>query len=491
MKKKVVCEYKVKPIEHTQSDARAPQMPEVEQGEPDAAQPVAPTPQILQAIPQADLLHADTMLSLSKNLFMNRSPDLPSPWPHWSEYTSEHVPEPSILRTAFNDFHTLVVSLTKRLMQTAVIQATSRLRSQRRRTKKGVMPFVKTRDVLSAIDILGLKRDGRARWTGVARRCNVRVFDEQRTTRFKTKQREVTWDQAEQILGLYDAVVAPSARDAYASELHTDQEDPEAFQRRAARSGTPLPMEHLSLSNSESEAEIYDDEADMSDDVDPDVIRPVHPARDPSGRYTSVPPEGASQERMRNVQILEQFDQEASRREEDALCIMLGITHATKRKSPSDDGLESDDAGDVEKINTDADGWREWTVYQAVWEEHQSPIPAARFAANEKPRSSTPAIHVKQLRNARESQEDSDTSTSSRSPQRSRRKKQGVVELRARDPRAYAALQNNAYDTPDEPLGSDSSGSEDDLDADMPAQSVENNPIAQHTNNSDTMDWEP
>lgn len=137
MKKKVECKYTPSTRNYSSVDVTS-QASKVEEMEDDAAQPaILARPAILQAIPEASLLHAENMLALSKNLFMNRSPDIPSPWPHWSTYASEQVPEPSILRTAFNDLHTLAVSVTKRLMQTAVMQATSRLRSQRRRTKKG------------------------------------------------------------------------------------------------------------------------------------------------------------------------------------------------------------------------------------------------------------------------------------------------------------------------------------------------------------------
>ncbi|CAN9177611.1 unnamed protein product [Alternaria alternata] len=65
-----------------------------------------PKARILQDIPEAGLLQPQVMLTLSKTLFMNRSPTIPSPWPHWSEYTSEFAQEPSIYRSAFNDLHT-------------------------------------------------------------------------------------------------------------------------------------------------------------------------------------------------------------------------------------------------------------------------------------------------------------------------------------------------------------------------------------------------
>ncbi|KAF2622316.1 hypothetical protein BU25DRAFT_495227 [Macroventuria anomochaeta] len=487
LKRKVACKYK-RSKRNVLSVDLTPQAPTMEEAQDQAPQPGIPAQsQILQAIPQASLLHAENMLSLSKDLFMNRSPDLPSPWPHWSAYASEQVPEPSILRTAFNDFHALAVSVTKRLMQTAILEATSRLRSQRRRTKKGVMPLVKTRDVLSAIDVLGMKRNGRSQWTGAARRCNVRVFDEQRTTRFKIKQREISWDQAEQILGLYDAVTAPSASDARATGSAADSEDEKAFRQRAARHGTPLPMEHLSLSNSDSDVETEDDAAGSdsasSDDRDEELTDSVkHQIRDSIDRSSSAEPGEATQDHVRGKQTLEQFDQEASRREEEALCNLLGFTTTIKQKSPHGDGSEVDSDDGLENFVTSADDWRNWTEYHATWEEHQTPVPSARFAANQQPRKTTPASRLNT---------DSDaSSTASGSPQQTKHNFTGVVELRVRDPRTYAAMQNHASGIHSDSAKSDLSGSDDDMDADVPAQSVENTEVPQNSDVQDAMDWE-
>ncbi|KAF9693435.1 hypothetical protein EKO04_008674 [Ascochyta lentis] len=491
MKKKVVCEYKSSK-QKAHSVVMPPRTPDGEEAGELSAQPaVSADPQILQAIPQAALLHAENMLSLSKNLFMNRSPDIPSPWPHWSVYASEQVPEPSILRTAFNDFNTLVVSVTKRLMQTAIMQATSRLRSQRRRTKKSVMPFVKTRDVLSAIDVLGLKRDGRSRWTGVARRCNVRVFDEQRTTRFKIKQREVSWDQAEQILGLYDAVAVPSASEAHPSGPATDTEDDEAFKQRAARSGTPLPMEHLSLANSDSDVEI-DDHISEYDSEDDFVHQVQGQTREFADENASMASGEADQEHVQEAQSLEQFDQEASRQEEEILCNILGFSTHVKKGSPVDDVSEDDNASDQENISTSADDWRKWTEYQATWEEFQTPVPSARFFANQKSCEASSNPHLNRLNNAGDTAaEDSDaSSTSSKKSQRPGQRMTGVVELRTRDPRAYAAMQTNAFDMPDDASRSDLSGTDDNLDADVPAQSVENTEFARNPDLQEEMDWD-
>src|SRR5207248_3573267 len=84
-------------------------------------------PQILHHVPEAKLLKPVMLLQLSKHFFMNPSPTVPYPWPHWTELTSDFATEPSMYRTALKDFYAITVSLTKRLVQTAVIQATSRI----------------------------------------------------------------------------------------------------------------------------------------------------------------------------------------------------------------------------------------------------------------------------------------------------------------------------------------------------------------------------
>lgn len=404
---------------------------------------------------------------------MNRSPDLPSPWPHWSAYASEQVPEPSMMRTAFNDFHALAVSVTKRLMQTAIVQATSRLRSQRRRTKKGVMPFVKTRDVLSAIDVLGLKRNGRSRWTGVARRCNLRVFDEQRTTRFKIKRREISWDQAEKIMSLYDAVTTQSAPGMDCFGHSSGPEDGE-FKQRAARHGTPLPMEHLSLSNSGSDFE--DDEAES--DVAISDEEPATPVKEDSpDRLKSEEPEGLIQNFARGKQTLEQFDQEARRQEEEALCKILGLPTAVDSKSLDYEESGSDD--EQETLYTNTDDWRKWTDYHAPWEEYQIPVPAAKFVANQKPHA-TPYVSRANV--------DSDaSSTASQSLRHSKLTRGGAIELQPQSPRNYAAMQGSVFDMQGNALSSDASVSDHEEYADVPAQSIEG---AGHTHEVDTMDWE-
>lgn len=285
------------------------------------------------------------------------------------------------------------------------------------------MPFVKKRDVLSAIDVLGLKRNARSQWTGAARRCNVRVFDEQRTTKYKIKQREVSWDQAEQILGLYDAVTAPYFSDAHTIGPATDTEDDGTFKQRAARTGTPLPMEHLSLSNSDLDvlSETSEPESESALPVKmEEESRPYgqHRNRDPSEWNASVAPREADQEHAQEAQSLEQFDRQASKREAEALSRRLGFSASLKGIQSSGTMSEADDVDESIDLIASQDDWRKWTEYQATWEEFQTPVPSTSFIANQKSnKASTP--HINQLRSlGDEFPEDSDaSSTSSRGPQ--------------------------------------------------------------------------
>lgn len=312
---------------------------------------------LLQAIPEAKLLRADVMLTLSRDVFMNRSPTLPSPWAHWSEYKSEFSDEPAIYRTAFNDFHTLVVSVTKRLTQTAIMQATSRLRSQRRRTSKGVQPWVKRRDVLAAIDVLGMKRNGKKRWIGVAKRCSLEVVVGSMTRGGKSR-RTVSWDEVERCL-----------RGGPEPSLEAPKSDVQ----------TPLPLEQLGLSDLDVGSDSTDDYGSTSEDSDQSIVDEKHPPsenlftqnRDQSGRFSNARPG----EPMRTT---EEFDQEASQKEEQALWEMLRIVPPSREENRRTFKNKEKTVGDDERIITDADEWRAWTEYKAEWEEFHLPVPATK-----------------------------------------------------------------------------------------------------------------
>ncbi|KAK0341524.1 hypothetical protein LTR59_018250 [Friedmanniomyces endolithicus] len=79
---------------------------------------------------------------------------------------------PAIFRTAFDDFYNLAVSLTRRLVQTTLFQATSRLRaSDASRRNHQLTAEVREVDVRTAVELLSLRTEWRTYWAEVPRRC--------------------------------------------------------------------------------------------------------------------------------------------------------------------------------------------------------------------------------------------------------------------------------------------------------------------------------
>jgi RNA polymerase I-specific transcription initiation factor RRN5 len=385
--------------------------------------------EILQQIPEAELLNPSTLLNLSSSLFMNGSPSPPSWFPHWSTLASPLASEPSIYQTAFKDLHTLVVSLTQRLVQFCIMQATSRLRSQGWRVKKGVLPFVKKRDVLTAVDILNLQRNGKERWRGVARRCGLVVLEG-----VGKQSRQMDWDEVEENLSQNRRGSEPSSSgDEQATELPSDVEEKD-FKSRAVRSGTPLPKGNTVTSNSDVEdASPLDYSADESDaEEGPSDTESLSSLSDSVTKSTKS--ESRSLE-------LENFDNEASRTEEQRLWNILGVTSSA---SPSRVKVNEDEWSDSEADPSLMHGndWRKWVQYHAEWEEFEEPTREDVFRANQRLNRPTVKLGLNSY--------DPDTAAASQpssgeersdGPSRKRRKIT-KTELPVRGARAYAALQD-------------------------------------------------
>lgn len=310
------------------------------------------------------------MLELSKNIFMNRSPTIPSPWPHWSEYTSDLAQEPSVYRTAFGDFHNLVVVLTRRLVQTAIIQATMRLRSHPRDTLHSVGPLVRKSDVRAAIDILCMQRNGKQRWTDVARRCALKVYDHEASSDGrKRSKREMSWDEVERALNPTSPIADIPTMDA---RTRGDYTKPRS---EASRGGTPFPLEDLALSDSDQS---------MLDNF-AQIYQPQRQPRDSAGENVR-PPLAKGDELLAPESVsLEQFDREASRHEEKKLWSMLGLEPSEDHRDKDDDDPSQD-----EEIITLPNGWRSCTDYHAEWAEFDTlsnPAPEPVDSSSDDPES--------------------------------------------------------------------------------------------------------
>ncbi len=120
-------------------------------------------------LPSLDFFKVDNWLKLSERVFMN-GPSNEGNWQSVGEL-------PSIRATALEDFYSLAVSITKRLLSTTLYFSMSRVRS-----KKGAISWtrslVRVKDVEAAAASLGLQRNHKPFWAACARRLKLEIYDE-------------------------------------------------------------------------------------------------------------------------------------------------------------------------------------------------------------------------------------------------------------------------------------------------------------------------
>ena len=119
----------------------------------------------------SDILKRNGFHNLSQDLFMNsQNPDY-----HGHSYSPRYTPWIHV--NALNQLETRIISLTRRLMSTAILLAASRIRVSTRpdRTPRSL---VRTDDIEGAAKILGLKPNSQEYWVTLARRQNLAVLGE-------------------------------------------------------------------------------------------------------------------------------------------------------------------------------------------------------------------------------------------------------------------------------------------------------------------------
>ncbi|OAQ63202.1 Homeodomain-like protein [Pochonia chlamydosporia 170] len=118
----------------------------------------------------AQLFHLSNWLKLSERVFMNSS----IPGSNWNNIDDRH---PSMWATALDDFHSLAVSVTRRLVQSTLFISMSRIRA-----KKELIPttreIVRAKDVEAAVASLGMMHNSNNLWIKAARRLRLDVYEE-------------------------------------------------------------------------------------------------------------------------------------------------------------------------------------------------------------------------------------------------------------------------------------------------------------------------
>ncbi|MCJ1459903.1 hypothetical protein MMC28_010282 [Mycoblastus sanguinarius] len=327
---------------------------------------------VLQKLPAARLLDLKKFLHLSKHFFMNSTIEENN----WRAYTEKRI-SPSILYTAFSDFYTLVISTTKRLVQSCLFLAMSRLKALDGLGHHTLRRHVRRRDVLAALDVLGMEANAKRFWAGTARKCKLRVYDKVRRRQVSGKR--YNYDEVEDSLG-------------YGKFDNT-------------RNGTPLVDVR-----EKSEAPQYQlDESESSNSIDT-VSGEDHWSSGISDDLSLFGiSSGLSDKQALEQQRLEKshdgyaeiIDQQASRNEEQYLWELLDKDPAETMKG---EDVEIPKAPWPERKDTqDLVDWRSWTDYAGEWETYDAPIPAISFIENQKygvSRQSTPTTSDSDLSSA-------------------------------------------------------------------------------------------
>ncbi|KAJ9131576.1 RNA polymerase I-specific transcription initiation factor rrn5 [Pleurostoma richardsiae] len=119
----------------------------------------------------ASLFKVENWLRLSERVFMN-SPAEEGNW--WSVADGEC---PALRATALDDFYSLAVSITRRIVAATLYVAMSRVRSKRVEDPQ-LKGFVMLRDVAAAAASLGMTADKRSYWVGCPRRLGLEVYED-------------------------------------------------------------------------------------------------------------------------------------------------------------------------------------------------------------------------------------------------------------------------------------------------------------------------
>ena len=316
--------------------------------------------EVLQSLPAATLLNLKSFLTLSERVFMNSS----VAENNWRTYV-ERRQLPSITYTAFSDMHTLTISVTRRLIQSSLFFAMSRIRTMGTSSYYAPKQHVKTRDVVAALNVLCMEANGRKTWMGTARKCRLRVYET--VTNRKAQGKRYSYDEVEAILskenlGSRGRYRSRSAGNEDVSQPPTDKSN--------ASSAEDVPEESSSSSSDNSLSD--QSESPLSDDgsSSTDLLS------SPSSKH------GLTQQRLEQAEdgYLEAFDQKASKEEEKRLWEIFGEDPSTKMT------LEPIDLPPVPRrakrqISSD---WTTWINYSAEWENFETPVPASSFAENRK-----------------------------------------------------------------------------------------------------------
>jgi RNA polymerase I-specific transcription initiation factor RRN5 len=331
--------------------------------------------ELKSTLPAVLLLHLGTWLQLSERIFMNPAP--PYDEDNWRNIAGPDE-LPSIRAAAFEDFHSIAVNVTKRLVSTVIYCATSRIRS----TQAGA--FVRRQDVTAAVEILGLKSNSSSFWAKCARRNHMRVFKTKKALSgadpmtYEEVEEQLTHEHPPRLQMLSDTAVDPSHDEQASSEDEFNLAVPEVV---------PEPNRTQEFLQSEREHEnLFMEDNLIYNQRDRIIIEdnePLNPSDseffDPNSRSRRVLNRLRFKKELEKARhkYTEAFDRQTSLHEEQRLWAILRLTPPYEIK-PEDVSLPARPIQD-RKVGDELKDWRDHLEYWSQWETMPTPIATNAF----------------------------------------------------------------------------------------------------------------
>ncbi|RMY23877.1 hypothetical protein D0867_01760, partial [Hortaea werneckii] len=342
-----------------------------ENDEEDDQEAVSPSKRPLSSV---ELLHPHAFLTLSRTLFMN-APAISGI--SWHDFENESLTDPGIFRTAFDDFHSLVINLTRRFVQAAVFQATTRLRtSGASRSKWAPKPEVTATDVQAVMNTLHKPASWQSYWAKVPRRLGLGVYTDSKDYRDGRPGTKVgvklTYREVEAELGIEPSGIEDEAADDVSlDENDYDSDDFTDVSDEGDRPNADYETDRLGLDDVDKDGEIpkVDNTEMKHEPKENDEIQLTGNKR----KRALSPPSFARAE----TEYLENLDQRASSIEEASLCDWLQISPPARRSERPEGQLTAPSLPRSE-CHPQSD-WRRKMDYQAEWEYFADGIPKNAF----------------------------------------------------------------------------------------------------------------
>ncbi|KAH7275476.1 hypothetical protein B0J15DRAFT_475130 [Fusarium solani] len=295
-----------------------------------------------QNLPFSTLFHLHTWLGLSERIFMNSS--IPSE--NWNFIDDS---PPSIWATTFEDFHSLTVSITRRIVQATIFLSMSRIRA-----KREVMPstrdIIKVEDVETAVASLGLKRNSLRFWNKCARRLRLEVYNEPPDRDEEADQEALSYDQIESDLPGREEKAKRALEPSMVEDL-SDLSDEEVIDDSDFETAMIASREEEAAINREAMEILQFSAADF-----PETYR----------KKESLKNRIATERRQE--QYAEERDQHVSRQAEAEMWDLLQKKPPIEMPKMYQPGSTQRTTLDVESIFPIGRDWRTQTRYRSEWE---------------------------------------------------------------------------------------------------------------------------